>query len=218
MAKTPKPSAPAGPGGGGAGGSSFVDPSATASSIKDAAGATNYGDGWIVVTYKATTKKPKNLVADPGFETPGTAGQIVTVSQGGTIGPWNVTGGSVDDVPGSYWPAAEGSQSLDLAGLAPGAVSPGLYVPPAGWYKIPLSLAGNPECAPAKKKISVRWDGTQVLTKTFDTTGHTVANLGWVSRSVTIQSTAGTHTLSFATTSTGTCGPALDQVVVKLVA
>jgi choice-of-anchor C domain-containing protein len=205
-----------GSGGGGAGGSSLVDPSATAATILDGASAQNADDGWIVITY-TVAKAPKNLVADPGFEKPNTGGSIQTISQGGAIGPWNVTAGTVDDVPSTYWPAAAGSQSLDLAGLDPGTISQVLTVPADGSYKISFSLAGNPECVPVKKKISVGWDGTEVLAKTFDTTGHTTASLGWVKRSVTIQTTSGSHTLSFASTSKGACGPTLDQVSVKKV-
>ena len=52
------------------------------------------------------------------FETGPTPGGYVTLSAGDTqITGWTVTGDSVDYI-GSYWPAADGSRSLDLSGNA----------------------------------------------------------------------------------------------------
>ena len=200
-------------GGGGAGGSSFIDPSASAPSIVDGAAAPNHHNGWAVITYQLATSTPTNLVKNGGFEKPNAAGQILTIFDGGRAGPWRVISGSVD-VVGS-WPAAKGQQSLDVAGEAPGTIRQTLAVPADGSYKVGFSMAGNPECGPAVKKLRVLWDGAAVLNRTFDTTGRTIADLGWVKRSVTVDTTAGSHTLAFASTSIGPCGPTLDAVSVK---
>lgn len=156
-----------------------------------------------------------NLVKDGGFERPSTSGLIKTVSAGGGIGPWQVTVGSVDDVQGGYWPAAAGQQSVDVAGDGPGTISQSLTVPGTGVYRLKYSLAGNPQCAPTVKRLGIWWDGTLVATRHFDTSSHTVADLGWVVRSIRIPATPGSHTLGFSSLSGGPCGPVIDEVSLR---
>ena len=195
-----------GGGGGGGGGSSHVDASATTPSIQQ---GQNNGDGSVVVTY---TLSP-NLIKDPGFEKPTTGGVNATVSAGGTIGPWQVNAGSVDDVSSSYWPAASGQQSIDVAGDGPGTISQSFTVANTGDYVIRFSLAGNPDCAsPTTKKLGIWWNGSLLATRTFKITGHSLADIGWVKRSVKMPATAGTNTLAFSSLSSGPCGPVIDNV------
>jgi Protein of unknown function (DUF642) len=195
-------------GGGGGGGSSFVDPAAGSPAMP----VGHLGDGVVVVTY--TLPPPKNLVLDGGFEKPTVGGPLITLVSGATLGQWDVTAGSIDLI-GSYWVSAAGAQSVDVAGLAPGTLSEGLSLPYADSYRISFRLAGNPGCGPIVKKLGVYWNGVLAATKRFDTTGHSLADLGWVGRSVVVTGLPGPAAIGFAALNAGSCGPALDAVSVK---
>ena len=153
-------------GGGGGGGSSFVAASATSPQILQNGSAPRTGDGMVTVAYQLPT--PKNLVKDGGFEQPAASGPVQTIAAPGTIGPWSVSG-SVDLVTAAYWQPAEGAQSVDLAGSAPGGVTYAFTAPYADDYKVTFKLAGNPDCAPVKKQVGVYWNGTLVSSPTFST-------------------------------------------------
>jgi hypothetical protein len=108
-------------------------------------------------------------------------------------------------------------QSLDLAGDQPGAIIQQLNLPATGTYQIRFTLAGNMDCAPARKTVGVLWNGSSVLSKTFNTTGHTPEVPGWKGISVTVPGFAGTASLEFTNLTAGSCGAALDTVSVRQV-
>ena len=89
------------------------------------------------------------------FETGPTPGGYVTLTAGDTqITGWTVTGNSVDYI-GSYWPAADGSRSLDLSGNAAGGVAQAFDTVAGHTYRVGFALAGNPDCAPTVKTVQV---------------------------------------------------------------
>jgi hypothetical protein len=198
-------------GGGGGGGSSFVATSATSPQILQNGSAPRTGDGMVTVAYQLPA--PKNLIKDGGFETP-VASSDVQAFFGGTIGPWSVSG-SVELVTSGYWQPAEGAQSVDLAGTAPGGVTYTFTAPYADSYKVTFKLAGNPDCAPVTKQVGVYWNGALVSSPTFSTTGQTRASMGWKAKSVTVAGLPGSVSLAFVAISTGPCGPVIDKVAVK---
>ena len=150
--------------------------------------------------------KTKNLVKDGGFESPKKpAGGGVDYNAGQKIGPWSVTSGSVD-LTTLYWQNAAGSQSLDLAGLTSGAVAQTITLQWTGTYTVHFKYAGNSEGNPIRKHMTLTanaptWGAPVTLSKTFDTTGHSDASMGWKSGKLTFAGTAGdVVTLSFADT------------------
>ena len=66
---------------------------------------------------------PPEVVCNGGFESPSINGQAQTLPAG--PGPsgfgWSIGGNSIDLVK-NFWQAAEGSQSIDLDGNAPGSI------------------------------------------------------------------------------------------------
>ena len=206
-------------GGGGGGGSSFVDSSATVSHINDGANAPQTGAGAVVVGY--TPAAVPNLIKDGGFEKPVEPAGNTTITAPGKVGPWHVTTGSVD-VAHDYWQNAAGSQSLDLAGLATGAVAQSFTLPATGTFTARYRYAGNPDCGPVVKHLLVSldspsWGSPVTATKTFDVTGHGLGNIGWKGGSISFPGTSGDLvTLTFADQSGVTfCGATLDAVSVK---
>jgi choice-of-anchor C domain-containing protein len=97
-----------------------------------------------------------------GFETyqlpAGTPYQTVAMGgEAGTIAPWKVSmpvGGSVDLV-GSYWQAAEGTQSIDLSGNSSANISQDIAVIPGHTYRVDFAYSGNPDGGPQVKQLGV---------------------------------------------------------------
>ena len=154
---------------------------------------------------------------DGSFETPRVAANtFVNLGTGGTIGPWKVTAGNVDLIGDGFWQAAEGDQSVDLNGGNAGAVSQTFTTVPGKRYTVRYSLAGNPGVGgPAMKTGKVLVDGQNFQNFSFDTTGKTMANMGYVTREVSFVATGATTTLTFASTLSGAYGPVIDDVSVR---
>ncbi|MEU1806324.1 choice-of-anchor C family protein [Streptomyces sp. NPDC019937] len=153
---------------------------------------------------------------DGSFETPRVAAStFVNVGTGGSIGPWKVTGGNVDLIGAGFWQAAEGDQSVDLNGGDAGTVSQTFTTVPGKRYTVTYSLAGNPAGGPAVRTGKVLVDGQNFQDFTFDVTGKTATNMGYVTHEVSFVATGATTTLAFASTVSGAYGPVIDDVSVR---
>ncbi|WP_043262960.1 choice-of-anchor C family protein [Streptomyces sp. CT34] len=134
------------------------------------------------------------------------------------IGPWKVTSGTVDLIGAGYWDAAEGDQSLDLNGNNPGSVAQTFATTPGTTYTVSYSLAGNPQLdrRPAVKTGKVLIDGQDFQHFSFDVTGKSETNMGYVRRQVTFVARGRSTTLGFAsTTRHSATGPVIDDVTVE---
>jgi choice-of-anchor C domain-containing protein len=156
------------------------------------------------------------IVTNGGFEAPTISDPYVTYDVNnpapGSFG-WSVGGAGVDQI-GSYWPAAEGAQSLDLSALGSGSITQTLTTTPGTKYQVTFDMAGNAGCGPAIKTVDVNWD-SQTKTATFDSTGKSYSNMGWVAKSFNFQAGSGSTVLQFVdTTSSSPCGVALDNIIV----
>ncbi|AUY52368.1 choice-of-anchor C family protein [Streptomyces sp. CB01881] len=143
------------------------------------------------------------------------ANTFVTLAAGQTIGPWRVTAGSVDLIGAGYWQAAEGDQSVDLTGTGAGAVAQTFTTTPGATYTVSYSIAGNPNNGPVVKTGRALVDGQDFQDFSFDTTGKSAANMGYVTRQFTFVATNASTTLAFAGTTAGNAGPVLDNVQVQ---
>ena len=140
---------------------------------------------------------------------------------------WTVTVGNIDwlgaPVPACGWQASNGGASLDLVGSGAGGVG-GIQQTfdtiPGRNYTVLFDLAGNFGAAPVVKPLAVTVNGV-TTNFTFDTTGATGTNMGWVTRSVQFTATSTSTTLTFvsdvSTLGSGlNAGAALDNVRVQL--
>lgn len=150
------------------------------------------------------------------FEIGTAPGAFTQVNPGSpAITGWTVINSSVDYI-GTYWNAASGSRSIDVSGSggANSGLEQGFDTIAGTTYDVTFALAGNPDCGPAIKPLTV----TAVPPATtqnynFDTTGRSrPANMGWVDQSFSFTATGTTTTLRFTTPNTTACGPALDNV------
>jgi len=155
-------------------------------------------------------------IANGSFETPALPpGSAQAFVGGQSIGAWKVNaGGSVDVMTSGFWQAADGKQSLDLNGDSPGGISQTFNTLGLLTYRVSFKLAGNPVGGPTVKTGQVLANGHVVGNFSFDTTGKTTTNMGYVSKAVFFPG-GGSTTLQFRTTTPDTFGPVIDDVDVQ---
>lgn len=170
-----------------------------------------------------------NLITNGSFEDtagiyPSSAAYItVDASSSIAIPGWTVEDGSVDWI-NTYWQASAGTKSLDLAG----AYQHGLIVGTAfdttigQTYRVQFDLAGNPDRSYSKSLVSISTgDALTTHTFTFDQTGHTRTNMGWVTEYFDFVASSTTAQLYFGDVTNilnpdEAWGAALDNVSVDL--
>ncbi len=168
------------------------------------------------------TISPASALTDGGFESSPLVnlGYITLLPKDSAkLGPgWVIDSGSVDLV-GPLWgsPAAEGLQFIDLNGNAtPNQATIHVDVPTKSGhaYQVTFQLAGNVLETPIKTMRATF--GGQSQDFTFDTKGHTSANLGWTGEKLggPVCASSSSTRLTFASTMTGERGPLLDGVAV----
>ena len=141
-------------------------------------------------------------------------GSFTFLSSGSTvIDGWTVGGAGGVDYIGTYWTSADGNRSVDLSGGGIGSVSQQLTGMTVGQeYTISFDLAGNPAGGPLVKGLEVSVDAMGGGLFTFNTTGATLSNMGWITQTVTFIATASSATLTFLSQNNTSFGPALDNV------
>lgn len=156
-------------------------------------------------------------VTNGSFETGAYAGGgLNTLNAGSTsLTGWSIATGTIDWT-GSYWPAKDGSKSLDLSGVGPGAISQGFPTTVGKTYVVSFALSGNPAGAPAAKTLTVSATGASSTGYTFDTgiAGNTLSDMKWSAKTYSFIATSATTVLTFTSTTAGAYGPAIDNVVV----
>jgi choice-of-anchor C domain-containing protein len=157
-----------------------------------------------------------NVVVNGSFERPVVCpGQFNEYDRSSTaITGWVVGGNSVDLVCHTYFAAAAGRQSIDLAGSTSGSVSQGVATTPGDRYTLTWHMAGNTNCGQTVKTMHVLWNGKLVDAPSFNMTGRNNAQMGWVKRSLSVTAVSATSTIEFAdaTPDHCECGATLDNV------
>lgn len=163
----------------------------------------------------ATPALAASSISNGSFENGTDPGVFSTVSMGNstTITNWTVASGSVDYI-GTYWTASDGSRSIDLSGNDAGSLTQSFPTVTGHKYVVTFDMAGNPAGAPTAKTMTVNATGGPTTVYTFDSTGNTLTEMGWEQRVYNFTATSPSTTLTFASTTAGPYGPALDNVVV----
>jgi len=159
-----------------------------------------------------------NLLSNGSFEDPLVSGGFNTINTGGTMGAWTVTDASIDHI-GNYWQAEDGNQSVDLSGNAPGTIAQTVSTTAGQQYELSFWMAGNTDGGATVKSLAALINGNTLANTTFDTTGKSHGDMGWVEYTYDFVSTGGPTTVSFASTEAGGSpyGAALDNVSLKAV-
>lgn len=161
-----------------------------------------------------------NLLINGSFEQ-GPNSNTNNIPPGSTaISGWIVTRAPIDGEVSTAggWQAADGTHSLDLNGSpGVGGIAQTFGTVSGQQYQVTFSLAGNPTTARITS-LGVEAAG-QSAAFSFNTTGKTLFNMGWVTKSWTFAATDSVTTLEFFSTDTldSNIGPALDNVSVAAV-
>lgn len=158
---------------------------------------------------------PSNGSFESGTFVDGGAGFQALNAGDTSLTGWTITTGSIDWI-GSYWPAVDGSKSIDMSGNAAGAISQTFATTIGNTYTVTFALSGNPAGGPTVKTLTVGATGAASANLTFDTVaaGSTLTDMKWSTRTYTFLATTASTTLTFTSTTAGVYGPALDKVVV----
>ncbi|WP_442907843.1 choice-of-anchor C family protein [Janthinobacterium sp. GW460P] len=156
-----------------------------------------------------------NLLSNGGFESSTFSGPFTEIHSGAHLGAWSVDSGSIDLI-NQLWQHAEGNYSLDLNGGSAGRISQSFGTVVGQQYNVSFSLAGNAAAGGSLKLVDAGVTG--VHTFTFDSTGRSHSNMGWVTQGFSFIATAANSTLYFQGSSqNGAWGAALDNVSVTAV-
>jgi choice-of-anchor C domain-containing protein len=155
-----------------------------------------------------------NQATNASFESPNVGSSVVRYGQGGNIDGWFVASGSVDLV-GTYWQAATGSQSVDMSGAGRGGIYQDVPTVQGVTYSLAFALAGNPDCGPSVKRLAVAWEGKFLAILTFNISGHNHSNMGWTPEIFSVKAHGSLARLSFASRTSSSCGPAIDDILVQ---
>jgi choice-of-anchor C domain-containing protein len=136
---------------------------------------------------------------------------------------WGPDAGGVT-VCSSYWQNSDGIRSVELYGEGGiGALLQAFDTVPGATYKVLFALAGNPGLAGGVQgpAFAVRASaGNDYLDYNFNTTGKSLANMGWIAETFTFTALAATTTLRFdalINTPGAVTYPAIDNVRVSAV-
>ena len=129
---------------------------------------------------------------------------------------WTRTGGSIDHICVALWDAALGLRSIDMSGGTAGTIEQSFATIAGGEYRVTFSMAGNPAGGLKVKPLKVTAAGTSQQF-TFDTTGKSFRNMGWVAKEFVFTAITTNTTLTFESGSFSAFGPTLDNVSASLV-
>ncbi len=159
-------------------------------------------------------------IVNGDFEEAGIASPVgfYAVLAGGSpeITGWTVTGHSVEWVEGGFWQASSGRHSIDLSGSAAGGIEQTFATQVGRTYRVTFDFAGNPDEEPFVKTLNVSAAG-QDREFTFDTTGKTRADMGYLSMTFDFTAVSDSTTLAFTSLTPSFAGPVLDNVGVTVV-
>ncbi|WP_235738561.1 DUF642 domain-containing protein [Nocardioides alcanivorans] len=154
-----------------------------------------------------------NLVTNGDFADP-----VVTTSQRlSTLPGWTLIDDDAEVISGDFFsvPAgsAAGAQLLDLNTNTNTSIEQSVPTVAGHTYQLTFHMAGNPtRNGVVDGTLSV--DRSVVQTLSFDTTGHTRSDLGWVSVNHTFTATSDSTAINFQSTTPGGSGLLLTNIAV----
>lgn len=168
----------------------------------------------LFLAQSASAVTAPNLITNGGFDDSMVfAGEFKTYAHGdNALTGWTIQSGSVDLI-NRYWTAANGSYSLDLSGNEDGVISQSFGTVVGQKYLVSFSMAGNPDDqSDPVKTMQVGLSQGPLLT--FDTTGKTRSDMGWVTKSFEFIAAGVSSQLTFASLNDSAYGAALDNISV----
>jgi hypothetical protein len=105
---------------------------------------------------------------------------------------------------------------VDLSGQsgAAGSIFQDLPTTPGQRYRLRFAMAGNPDAGPAIKQMNLFWDGGLLDSPSFDITGHTREQMGWVYHDHLVTASTSLTRLQFTSVTSSGFGPVIDDISV----
>lgn len=174
-----------------------------------------------LVLAQSVSASAPNLIANGGFESStysNPSDLYETFAAGSTaLTSWTIDFGSVDLIK-SYWTPAQGSYSLDLSGDQDGMISQSFNTTIDQRYLVSFAMAGNPDDTNhPNKTMEVGLSLGDYYT--FNTTGKTHSDMGWVQNSFEFKATGTLSELYFLSANeyNSPYGVALDNITVTAI-
>jgi choice-of-anchor C domain-containing protein len=132
------------------------------------------------------------------------------------LAPWQITAGSVDVQ--TYWPAVRGKHSIDLNGVAPGAIRQTFATIPRQAYQLSFCYANNPDGPTRAATATVSVTGASPrLNWKISHAGSRPLEMNYTRFLGTFIADSAMTTVQFASTTPGAYGIVLDAVSVMAV-
>lgn len=161
-----------------------------------------------------------DLISNGGFETgtyPPPYNVFELVPKYAQLDGWTVEPEIIDWVGKDYWQAHSGNYSIDLNGSYPGTIYQSIATEIGTQYRVDFWLAGNPANTTDKTRtVRVAAAGAS-QDFTFNTTGKSFTDMGWLPETFLFTATGTTTTLTFTSLTPAQYGPALDDISVNAV-
>jgi hypothetical protein len=159
------------------------------------------------------------LLPDGGFEMPEALPRDQARTLTGSarsLAPWRIRAGSVNAQ--GYWPAAEGTHTLDLDGVSAGTLEQTFATIPGEVYQLLFDYANNPDrpARTATAGVTVTGAGA-LLSRAIAHAGSTPRHLKYTHFLGAFVAVSARTTLRFASTTPGAYGIVLDAVSVTAV-
>jgi hypothetical protein len=154
-------------------------------------------------------------IAQASLEDPHVGSESMIFGTGSLLGAWLVESGNVELKSWMNWQPAHYRQSLDMHGDTAGTIGRDIATQPGQAYTVSFAQAGHPICATPVTTLSASFGSESLGTFSFDSTGHTLQDMGWRYEAVTVTATTATTRIRFASTTPGGCGPALDDLAIS---
>jgi choice-of-anchor C domain-containing protein len=163
--------------------------------------------------------------ANGSFENGIDPGLFATLNAPDTAGiaDWSVVSGGIDYI-GTYWTASDGARSIDLNSVIAGSVSQSFPTVIGTTYEVTFDLSGNPDVfsdannpySPSAKVIEVNAGESTPKNFTYDTSakGNSRYDMRWEKQTYTFVALGENTTITFASKTSGSFGPALDNVLI----
>ena len=136
------------------------------------------------------------ILSNGSFEVGTDPGAFLALAPGATdLTSWEIIGAGVDYI-GSHWQAGEGGRSLDLSGPGPGGVRQTFATIVGASYEVTFAMAGNPSGVQGVKELRVM-AASASADYSFDTTGRSKTDMGWVTYTFNFVANSATTTLEF---------------------
>ena len=172
---------------------------------------------FLIILLLISSGAEASLISNGSFESATIdPGAFILVGVGSTaIDNWTVIQADIDYI-GTGWDASDGLRSIDLGGGigAAGGIEQTFLTTPGASYLVSFDLAGNWGGVPTIKTVTVAADG-QSADFTFDVTGKSAMNMGWINVLWKFTADDNSATLQFLTSDTN-YGPAIDNVSVNI--